>query len=184
MQILENRSYQRLPISTSSKSVSAFVHDYESEISKTSVIDLIDVKATGIEALIIPGGIKLFNQIGNFEKSGEGFRVDDTLRNLVKGMFRLHRPIASLGPASLIVAKSIQGIADSAPVLTVGSDPKLQAGIVATGAQAVMTRPGEVVLDETNRLVSSGGEYVTQRLNDVFDSCSSLIDGIIELLKK
>ena len=181
---LEKRGIQRQPITTSTKITSAAVHDYEQEISKVALLNLAEVKATGLEALIIPGGFKLFNSMCNFEQAGDSFKIDESLRNVIKGMYRLGKPVAGFGPAGLLIAKSIQGIVDSAPVITVGSDPRLQAGVEGTGAQAVLTRPGEVVLDQTNKLITSGGEHGASRLDAVADACSSLVQGIMELIKK
>ena len=93
------------------------------------------------------------------------------------------KPIGTFGNGSILVAKALQGITKSGLVLTVGNNPKLQAVAESSGAQAVVTKPGEVVLDNTNRLVSSGGELNSKRPVEVFSACENLISGMIELME-
>ncbi len=47
----------------------------------------------------------------------------------------------------------------------------------------MITRPGEVVLDETNKLVTSGGELGTKRVGEVSAACENLLSGLTELMK-
>ncbi len=119
--------------------------------------------------------------VSNFNEVGNTFKVNDDLKNLLKGVYRLNKPIGAFGASSVIVAKALQGITRSGLVVTVGSDPKLQAAITSAGAQAVVTRPGEVILDQTNKLVTTGGELGTKRPSEVFDSCGNLISALLEL---
>jgi enhancing lycopene biosynthesis protein 2 len=180
---IEKNNYLRLPIAIGIGSGSSQESCFEEDLSRLSVVGLEDVKATGIEAVIIPGGTRLFSGVCDFETAGEAMKVNDRLKNLLKGIYRLEKPIGAFGPAALVVARALQGITRSGPVVTVGNDPRLQMGIESTGAQSVITRPGEVVLDETNRLVTSGGELGSRRVCDVYAACENLLSGIIEFKK-
>jgi hypothetical protein len=65
----------------------------------------------------------------------------------------------------------------------VGNNPKLQSGIENTGARAVVTHPGEVVLDEENKIVTCGGESGTKRPAEVYSACENLLTGLDEFIK-
>ncbi len=181
---LEQKALQRTSISIPMTDMRDHYLAMDSEVSRLSMTDIADVKATSIEALIIPGGKRLFNTLCNFEEASDGFRVDENFKTLLKGIYRLEKPIGAFGSSVLILAKALQGISKSPLVVTVGNDPKLQAGIEAAGTQAVVTRPSEVVLDQTNRLVTSGGELGTKRLSEVSESCSNLATGIKEFINR
>jgi len=156
---------------------------WEEELSRLTLITIEKVKATSIDAVIIPGGMRLFRGLCDFEEAGDTVKVDSRLKTLLKGIYRLEKPIGAFGPAVLLVAKALQGITRSGPVVTVGNDPRLQAGIEKSGAQAVVTRPGEVVLDEINKLVTSGGELGTKRVGEVNAACENLLSGLTELIE-
>jgi enhancing lycopene biosynthesis protein 2 len=180
---LERNKFMRAPIEFKRDGVSVDVVSIEQDFSRHSTSTMDEVKATGIEGIILPGGRRLFNSLCNFETVGDSLRVDDSLKNLLKGIYRLEKPIGAFGESTLLVAKALQGITRSGIVVTVGNDPKLQAGIEKCGAQAVVTRPGEVVLDETNNIVTSGGELGTKRVTEVNSSCENLLSGFIGLIK-
>jgi enhancing lycopene biosynthesis protein 2 len=179
---LENKGYIRLPVTVNRDGEQRF-GDIETKLSRSAVEPIENIKATGIDALIVPGGKALFNLLCDFEKSGDVLKVDDVFKTLIKGMYRLEKPIGVLGPASLPVVKALQGILKVGAVVTVGNDPKLQAGIGSTGAQAVVTRPGEVVLDDENKIVSTGGELATRRPVEVYDACENLLKGLDGFIK-
>lgn len=179
---LENSGYIRLPISINRGGEERF-GDIEAKLSRSPVESIENIKATGIDALIVPGGKTLFNLLCDFEQSGDALKVDDVFKTLVKGMYRLDKPIGVFGSAALPVVKSLQGISKVGAVVTVGNDPRLQAGIGSTGAQAVVTRPGEVVLDEENKIVSTGGELATRRPAEVYDACENLLKGLDGFIK-
>jgi enhancing lycopene biosynthesis protein 2 len=179
---LEKQKLLRLPITIDIDGFSASSAEVEEELSRLTPVKIEKVKATGIDTVIIPGGMRFFRGLCDFDEAGEAMKVDDRLKTLLKGIYRLEKPIGAFGPAVLLLTKALQGITRSGPVVTVGNDPRLQAGIEKSGAQAVITRPGEVVLDETNKLVTSGGELGTRRVSDVNAACENLLSGLIELM--
>ena len=179
---MEIKGYMRSPITIDTDG-DEHSRSVETQISRLPLEPLENIKATGIDALIIPGGNALFNTLCDFEKVGNAFKVNDVFKTLVKGIYRLGKPIGTFGPASLPVVKSLQGIAGTSLVVTVGNDPRLQSGVGSAGGQAVVTRPGEVVLDEENRIVSTGGEFATRRPTEVFEACENLIKGLDEFIK-
>jgi enhancing lycopene biosynthesis protein 2 len=179
---IENKGYLRLPITVQVDGNEQSRHN-ETLLSRLPLEPIENVRATGIDALIVPGGADLYRTLCDFEKVGDAFKVNDVFKTLVKGIFRLGKPIGVFGPASLPVVKALQGIANTGMVVTVGNDPRLQGGVGSAGGQAVVTRPGEVVLDEDNMIVSTGGELATRRPTEVFEACENLIKGLDEFIK-
>lgn len=180
---IEKTGYLRQPITIQNDDEADIHNKTELSLSKHSIEFIDNIKATSIDGLIVHSGVELFNSLCDFENVGNALKIDDSLKALIKGMYRLEKPIGAFGSASLLVAKSLQGITNAGAVVTVGNDPKLQDAIGSTGAQAVVTRPGEVVLDEENKIVSSGGEFNTKRPAEVFGACENLMNGIVEFIK-
>ncbi|NLI16392.1 MAG: hypothetical protein GX409_08925 [candidate division Zixibacteria bacterium] len=148
------------------------------EISKTD-----EVKPGSLQALIVTLGENEFNRLSNFQQAGEAFGVDQGFRAFLRAAYRRGMPIGAFGYAVPILVKSIQGITKTGPVVTVGNNPILQSSIDAAGAQAVATRPTEVIIDETNNLVTSGGMIATNRPIEVAQDCENMLKAIMELIK-
>jgi enhancing lycopene biosynthesis protein 2 len=181
---LEKAGYLKVPISVPVDGPAPFLFECESELARVSTVCLTDVKATGLDILIIPGGNRLFNSLTNFQEVANAFKIHEGFRTLIKGVYRLRKPIGAFGAASALIAKSLQGITHAGLVVTVGSDPKLQSAIASTGAQAVVTRPTEVILDQTNKLATCGGELGSKRPSEVFESCGNLVSALTELISE
>ncbi len=156
---------------------------YYNSISKLDVSKAEDVKPGSLQALLISVGENEFNQLSNFQQVGEAFGVDQGFRAFLRAAYRRGMPIGAFGYAVPLLVKSIQGITKTGPVVTVGNNPILQTSIETAGAQAVVTRPTEVIIDETNNLVTSGGMIATNRPTEVAQDCENMFKAIMELIK-
>jgi len=184
---IENNGYMRLPITIIPENLDTAVLKKNESIYKNlagmTLTDADELKTGSLKALIVSVGSAEFNYFCDFEKMGPAFKVSPNLKALLKAVYRKGLPIGAFGHAVPLLAKAIQGITKSGPVVTVGNDPKLQIGIEAAGAQSITTRPTEVVIDQTNKIVTSGGQLASRRLTEVSEDCENMFKAILELIK-
>ncbi len=184
---IEYNGYMRLPITMSPENLDpGILKNNESiyeNLAGMTLTDADELKTGSLKALIISVGPNEFDYFCDFEKMGQAFKVSTKLRSFLRAVYRKGLPIGAFGYAVPLLAKAIQGITKSGPVVTVGNDPKLQIGIEAAGAQAITTRPTEVVIDQTNKIVTSGGQLASRRLSEVSEDCENMIKAILELIK-
>jgi enhancing lycopene biosynthesis protein 2 len=184
---IENSSYMKMALFL-------FPDEIESQsrssrktlLGKLSGLDLEDaaeVKISALQALILIISESEFSVFCDFEAKGSAFGVNGKLRTFLRAVYRRGLPIGAFGFAVPLLVKSIQGIAKTGPLVTVGNNPKLQAGIEASGAQAITTRPTEVIIDHNNKLVTSGGQLGSNRLIEVAADCENMIRALTELIK-
>jgi len=145
---------------------------YYNSISKLDVSKAEDVKPGSLQALLISVGENEFNQLSNFQQVGEAFGVDQGFRAFLRAAYRRGMPLGAFGYAVPLMDKSIQGLSKI-----------LQTSIETAGAQAGVTRPTEVIIDETNNLVTSGGMIATNRPTEVAQDCENMFKAIMELIK-
>lgn len=153
------------------------------DLSAMDIVDADDVKAGSLKALLISVGKSEFNELCNFNEKGEAYGIDSKLRAFLRAIYRKGLPIGAFGHAVPLLAKAVQGITKAGPIVTVGNDPMLQVGIEAAGAQSITTRPTEVIIDHTNKFVTSGGQLASKRLTEVADDCENMFKAILELIK-
>ena len=184
---IESNGYMRMPIAFNPKNPESAELKRRNSILKTlSRIDITDaeeLKTGSLKALIMSVGASEFKHLCNFEEEGKAFKILPELRAFLRAVYRKGLPIGAFGHAVPLLVKAVQGITNSGPVVTVGNDPKLQSGIEAAGAQAITTRPTEVIIDHTNKLVTSGGQLATKRLVEVSADCENMFAAIVELIK-
>lgn len=180
---IEKNGYMRMAIVFESdmadfKNKSIFENISRIELTKTS-----ELKIGALESLIITAGKSEFNNLCNFEQAGETFVIDHNLRSFLRAVCRRRLPIGAFGYAVPLLVKSIQGITKTGPIVTVGNNPKLQVGIEAAGAQAITTRPTEVIIDQENKLITSGGQLASNRPLEVAADCENMFKAIMEFIK-
>jgi len=184
---IENNGYMRLPINVIPEIIDPVVQKNNESIYKNlagmNLTEAEELKTGSLRALIISVGPKEFDYFCDFEKMGPAFKVSPNLKTLLKAVYRKGLPIGAFGHAVPLLVKAIQGITKSGPVVTVGNDPKLQIGVEAAGAQSITTRPTEVVIDQTNKIVTSGGQLASKRLSEVSQDCENMLKAILELIK-
>lgn len=184
---IETHGFLRMGISLEPEKLSSKGESQDRSIyqklSGLESVEMAEVKIGSLQAVILAAGEADFNNLSDFELKGEAFGIDHGLRAFARAIYRRGLPIGAFGYAVPLLVKGIQGIARAGPVVTVGNNPKLQAGIIAAGAQAITTRPTEVVIDQTNKLVTSGGQLSSNRLVEVAADCENMLSAIIELIK-
>lgn len=186
-QQIEINNYMRMALTFTVKNSEQEPESTQNSIFKRlSGIDLEyapEVQTGSLKAVIMTAGESEFNNLCDFETRGEAFGVDHDLRAFIRAIYRKGLPIGAFGYAVPLLVKSIQGICNTGPVVTVGNNPKLQAGIEATGSQAITTRPTEVIIDHSNKLVTSGGQLASNRLIEVAADCENMFTALTELIK-
>ena len=186
-QEIEKNGYMRLSVAYTPEGGEPELIERRNEILNTTaridIVDALEMKTGSINALIMSMGEDEFNSLCDFDKKGEAFGIDLKFRSFIRTVYRKGLPIGAFGYAVPLLVKAVQGITASGPVVTVGNDPKLQSGIEATGAQAITTRPTEVIIDNTNKLVTCGGQLASTRLVEVADDCKNMFRAILELIK-
>ena len=160
-----------------------FKESIQTNIAAINLENAYDIKPGSLLAVILIAGEKEFNSLCDFENKGNAFGVDSKFRTFLRAIYRRGLPIGAFGRAVPLLVKSIQGITEAGPIVTIGNDPKLQSGIEAAGGQAITTRPTEVIIDHENKLVTSGGQFASNRLVEVADDCKNMFKAIVELIK-
>ena len=185
---IEKSGYMRLPIVVWPDKIEQEIVGTRKKIHKDlaaiEIIDAEEVKTGSLKAVLISAGKNEFNELCNFEEKGEAFGIDLKLRAFLRAVYRKGLPIGAYGYGVPLLVKAVQGISKTGPIVTVGNNPKLQAGIEAAGAQAIATRPTEVIIDHTNKFVTSGGQLASKRLTEVSEDCENMFKAILELIKE
>ncbi|MCD6161105.1 MAG: hypothetical protein J7K40_01680 [candidate division Zixibacteria bacterium] len=184
---IEKNGYMRMAITVlPDENEKQLIHFKKHIIGIMAGIDLVnadDVKPGSLRALILSASESEFNSLSNFEEKGEAFDVDHNLRAFIRVVYRRGLPIGAFGYMAPLIVKSVQGITETGPVVTVGNNPKLQSAIITAGGQAITTRPTEVIIDHENKLATSGGQIGSSRLTEVAEDCENMFTAIKELIK-
>ncbi len=134
-----------------------------------------------IAGLFIPSFAKSIITSNSELNPNDDIRLDNNLRRFVREVFRRRKPIAASGLGAFFLAVAISDITESSLSLTVGNDPIIENYLERRECNTINTRGGEVIIDESNQLITTAGHYCERKIKTVFKGLENLVAGFIHL---
>src|SRR6186713_22209 len=97
------------------------VLDESARIARGKIQDVAKVKASDLDALVLPGGFGAAKNLSNFATAGSKARVEPGVGRLMREMHKARKPIAAMCIAPAVVAAALRD-ERAGPKLTIGSD--------------------------------------------------------------
>ncbi|MEE2788841.1 MAG: isoprenoid biosynthesis glyoxalase ElbB [Myxococcota bacterium] len=147
-------------------------------IARGQVRDIATVQADEFDALILPGGFGAAKNLCNFAVAGTDLSVNPDVERLIKETHAAQRPIGFICIAPVIAAKVLGP--DHQVAVTIGGDEGTAQAIEALGATHVNTAPGEIHIDEDNRVVSTPAYMLGPSIAPVFEGIDALVAAVVD----
>ena len=149
-------------------------------IARGQIRDVKKVKASDVDAVILPGGFGAAKNLSTFAKDGTKCRVDEDVARLLRDVHAAGKPIGALCIAPAILA-CIFG-KDLSPELTIGNDPGTAKALETMGAKHFEAGSTDVVIDERNRLVTTPCYMLPTRIRDVATGAEKAVQAVMALI--
>lgn len=154
-------------------------------ISRGHIHDLATLKASGADALVVPGGFGVAKNLCTFGTEGAAMTVLPEMERVVREFHQAGRPMALCCIAPVLAARLLPGAR-----LTLGSRgdswPYAGAMDAAAGWGADVAECGvdEVCVDEKNRLVTTPAFMLdTRQFHLIHDGVGKMISQLMSMLK-
>ena len=148
-------------------------------ITRGEVTDVAQIKAEALDALIIPGGFGAAKNLSTFATAGADMTVNEHVRQIILDMHAAGKPIGFICIAPAIGAKVLGP--DHQVTLTIGNDEGTAGAIEAMGAKHQNTEPGQICIDQSNKVVSTPAYMIGPNIGAVFAGIDALVEKVIEL---
>jgi enhancing lycopene biosynthesis protein 2 len=135
-----------------------------------------------IDALIIPGGYGAAKNLSTFAKEGKGCKVSEDVAKLLREVHQGGKPIGAICIAPVILARVFG--ADLKPQLTIGSDHNTAKAIETMGAKHLNCAVSDVVVDKTNKFVTTPAYMLAKRISEVATGIEKLVKEVLAMSKK
>ena len=122
-------------------------------ISRGNLRDVAEVKASELDALVIPGGFGAAKNLCTFAMDGPNCSVDPGVEKLVKAMHGAKKPIGALCIAPALIARVLGP--DFNVEVTIGNDAGTAEAIGKMGGQHADRTVDDIAVDEKNRVVTT-----------------------------
>ena len=151
-------------------------------IARGKIRDLATVKATELDALILPGGFGAAKNLCDYAVKKADCSVNPEVARLLREMVAANKPVAAVCIAPVILAQVLG--ADRLPhQLTIGSDAGTAADLTAMGSQHVACPVREFVVDRTNKIVSTPAYMLAGGIAEAaegIEKCVATLLGLID----
>lgn len=147
-------------------------------ITRGAIVDVKSVKATDLDALIIPGGYGAAKNLCTFATEGVKLQVNPDVERLIRDMAAAGKPLGFVCIAPVIAAKVLGA---KKVKLTIGNDPATAAAVNALGAIHVDSPVDQIVVDEKNRVVSTPAYMLGPTIAPVAAGIERLVGAVLEM---
>jgi enhancing lycopene biosynthesis protein 2 len=150
-------------------------------IARGAIKDLREVRASDIDALIIPGGYGAAKNLSDFAFKGAAATVHPEVQGLLNDMASAGKPIGAICIAPATLTKAL---ADRQPEVTIGTDKDTASAIEAMGGQHKACTVDMIHLDSKNKIVSTPAYMLGPSIKDVAQGIEKLVTKVLELAGK
>jgi enhancing lycopene biosynthesis protein 2 len=148
-------------------------------IARGQIRDVATIRASELDAVILPGGFGAAKNLSSFAEQGEKAQADPGVAALLRAMHAAKKPIAALCIAPAVLAAVLGR--EFHPELTIGDDAGTASAIEGLGARHVAAEATGVVVDRKNRIVTSPCYMLATRISQVADGAEKAVKALLEL---
>lgn len=149
-------------------------------IARGQIRDIKTVRASDIDALILPGGYGAAQNLSDFAVKAENCHVQPELARLMRELFRAHKPIGVVCIAPAVMAKMAQE-AGARLKVTIGNDAATAAAIRKMGIEHVDCPVTEIVIDREHKVVSTPAYMLAQRISEAATGIEKLVGAVLQM---
>lgn len=147
-------------------------------IARGNIVDLQELSADQLDALIIPGGFGAAKNLSTFALKGPQAEVQPQVQRILEDMSAAGKPIGAIciSPATVVKALSAR-----APQVTIGNDTGTAAAIENMGGRHQTCAVDQIHVDEANRIVSTPAYMLGPGIKEVAVGIEKLVEKVLSM---
>ena len=146
-------------------------------IARGKISPLAKLNSDYFDAVIIPGGFGAAKNLCTFAYEGSNGSVNPNVTSVLTALHASGKPIGAACIAPAILALNFR---NTALELTVGATSDASAEIQKLGHKHVVTKPNEIHIDTTNRIVTTPAYmYGDAPLHEIFEGIRKMVKEVV-----
>ncbi len=146
-------------------------------ISRGKIAPLSSADASKLDALIIPGGFGAAKNLCDFAVKGSDCEINKELLSLVRQMHQQKKPLGLMCIAPVMLPKML----NTSVELTIGNDSETIAEIVKMGGKHIECTVDNIVVDESNKVVTTPAYMLAQSIGEANIGINKLVEKVLEM---
>ncbi|MBI4577057.1 MAG: isoprenoid biosynthesis glyoxalase ElbB [Planctomycetes bacterium] len=151
-------------------------------IARCEIRDLKGVKASEVDALILPGGFGAATNLTSFATEGAGCSILPEVERLLTEVHGAGKPIGAICIAPAVLARAFHG--RKSVSLTIGNDAGTAAALQKLGATHRDCPVRECHVDRQNRVVTTPAYMLARRISEAAEGIEKLVREVAALARQ
>lgn len=147
-------------------------------IARGNIKRLRDFKPEEFDAIIFPGGFGVAKNLCTFAIDGPDCLVNPIVEKALKDAAKAKMPIGALCISPVLIAKILGPV-----TVTIGSDEDTVAAITTLGANHVVSKGSDIVIDMENNIVTTPCYMLDSPISDIFEGAKNVVNTLLELME-
>ena len=148
-------------------------------IARGNIIDLAELTANNMDALIFPGGFGAALNLCDFALKGADCDIHPEVNRIIHEMLRANKPLGFICISPALFARAAKNNDQSATV-TIGNDQAMAEQIEKLGSQHEICAVDDFIIDEKNKIVSTPAYMLAGNITEAASGIEKLVYRILE----
>lgn len=149
-------------------------------IARGKIKNLKDVKASDLDALIMPGGMGAAKNLSTFAIQGTDAQVNPEVKRLLNEMVYAGKPVGAICIAPATLTKALS---DKKPQVTIGNDLNTAQAIEKMGGGHKNCTVDMIHVDENNNIVTTPAYMLGPGIKDIAVGIEKLVNKVVSMIK-
>ena len=151
-------------------------------IARGNVVDVATVTGDELDALVFPGGTGMAKNIFDYAMAGAECTIINDVQRLTMEILEAGKPLGAICIAPVMVAKILQKMGRNGKV-TGGCNEGILNDIQAMGIETESVGPGDIVIDEKNKIVTTPAYVEAQSIKEAAEGIEKLVDKVLDMIQ-
>jgi len=147
-------------------------------IARGKIVPLTQVDLSGIDAIILPGGLGAATNLCDFALTSGSVTVEPSVKEILLDAQAAGKPLGFICIAPVIAATLFGSMGVR---YTIGRDQGIAARLASTGAVHVETAVTETAVDPRLKIVSTPAYMLAGRISEVEAGVSALVSDVLKM---
>ena len=149
-------------------------------IARGKIKNLKDVKASDLDALIMPGGMGAAKNLSTFAIKGADAQVNPEVNRLLAEMVSAGKPVGAICIAPATLTKALS---DKSPEVTIGNDINTAQKIKEMGGGHKNCTVDMIHVDEKNNIVTTPAYMLGPGIKDIAVGIEKLVNKVVSMIQ-
>ena len=147
-------------------------------ISRGEILPLDNARVDDFDSFIYVGGFGVAKNLSSYAFGGANYDVDPAVIDLIQSTHAAGKPQGFICIAPVLAARAL---GEQHVKLTIGNDAATAAALEAKGAQHIDCSVDSIVVDQSNRVVTTPAYMLAQSITEAERGINQLVEAVLKL---